>query len=167
MDWINRPWVSALFVIAKCVDIQVFLQLERCSFYWSNDPCFKTIRVFAGNLILLHRLPMQHKYDTYTFLAHDHTNLFFSFSHMPVICFWQDFLFFCVMKHAHPSCLLESSVIVSVYLYLGEFVCYYILLGKGSRGSIGSHRWWHSYIYACAEQNTIEGRMTPDSETRI
>jgi len=41
MNWINRPWVSGLFVIAKCVDIQVILLLERCSFYRSDDPLIK------------------------------------------------------------------------------------------------------------------------------
>jgi hypothetical protein len=38
------------------------------------------------------------------------------------------------MKHAYPSCLLESSVIVSVYLYLGELSIrpYMVVLLSGS-----------------------------------
>jgi hypothetical protein len=63
MNWINRPWVSALFVIAKCVDIQVILLLERCFFIGVMIHLLKTIEVVAGNLILLQRLFLQCKYN--------------------------------------------------------------------------------------------------------
>ena len=53
MNWINRPWVSGLFVIAKCVDIQVILLLERCFFIGVMIHLLKIIEVVASNLILL------------------------------------------------------------------------------------------------------------------
>ena len=105
MNWINRPWVSALFVIAKCVDIQVILLLERCSFYRSDDPLIKNNwgsgrqfdppKVVSATQIqrttLLPRLP--------------HTCLLLLW-HASDMFLPSRFLFFFMDKNAYPSCLL-------------------------------------------------------------